>query len=445
MTSRSSPLQLGMIAAPLRAPGPRGAELLRLVTLMRHDRIAVLENVRRDHGDIAEIGIGPTRIVIVSDPDRSQAILRDPIVFAEKGLGLNEACYFLRRGLLTSSGAVWSTSRVALAGLFRRDRVGPMLAATDAATAAELDALADGADQGREVDLQPCVTRIAFATIATEILGPGHGAEKEAIRSDLQTLTRWAEGRLVFPFDALTRLAWFFAGDARRSYRRLGALLGSLEASKSSVGAALAAQGLVDPDLLLDQILTLLLAGHETTSAAILWTLDLLSRHPAIADGVAEEARAALTPEAATFDSERHPLACAVVKEAMRLYPPVWVLPRRAMRDTRIGSHRVLAGSDILINVHALHRHPGVWSDPDSFIPGRFDPAQPDPPAYMPFGLGARRCLGLHLGLAQAVLVTSRLLARFRLMPARATIPMRAGLTLHPQGGLPVRIERRKV
>ena len=179
MISQSPSLRLGALEAQPRVPGPRGRRLLRLAKLIRNDRIGVLETIRRDHGDVAEISIGPTRIVIVSDPDRAQSILRDPTVFAEKGLGLNEACYFLRRGLLTSSGAVWSTSRVALAGLFRRDRVGPMLAATDAAIAVELDALDQDADQSREVDLQPLVTRIAVCrTIAAEVLGPRNADRK---------------------------------------------------------------------------------------------------------------------------------------------------------------------------------------------------------------------------------------------------------------------------
>jgi len=442
MTSHSPSLQLVAPAARLRVPGPHGRQLLRLAKLIRNDRISVLETIRRDHGDVAEIGIGPTRIVIVSDPDRAQSILRDSNIFAEKGLGLNQASYFLGQGLLTSSGAAWSGSRVALAGLFRRDCVQAMLAATHAAMDVALDALDAGADRKRQIDLQPFVTRIAFTTIAAEILGP-QNADREAIRADLQTLARWAERRLALPFDGLTRLAWLCAPDARRAYRRLAALLDRPDAAFGKVGVALAQHGLVDPKLVLDQILTLLLAGHETTSAAILWTLDLLSRHPAIADRVADEARAALSHAPATFDGERHPLAHSVVKEAMRLFPPVWVLPRRALRDTTIGPYQILAGSHVLINVHGLHRHPGVWSEPDSFVPDRFDPAQPDPPAYMPFGLGARRCIGLHLGVAETVLVVARFMARFRLTPVTTAIPAQAGLTLHPRDGVPVWIERR--
>jgi cytochrome P450 len=443
MTGRSPSLQLGALAAQPRVPGPRGAELLRLAKLIRNDRVGVLENIRRDHGDVAEIRIGPTRIVIVSDPDRAQSILRDTNVFAEKGLGLNQASYFLGQGLLTSSGAAWSGSRVALAGLFRRDRVETMLAAAHDAIDVELDALDACAGHSPPIDLQPFVTRIAFTTIAAEILGSRYRDDREAIRSDLQTLARWAERRLALPFDGLTRLAWLLAPATRRAYLRLAALLDRPDAAAGNVGSALTGHGLADPKLLRDQILTLLLAGHETTSAAILWTLDLLSRHPAIADRVADEARAALASDRAKFDSERHPLTCSVVKETMRLFPPVWVLPRRALRDATIGKYRVLAGSHVLINVHGLHRHPRLWSDPDSFIPGRFDPARPDPPAYMPFGLGARRCVGLHLGLAETVLVTARFLARYRLTPVTAAIPALAGLTLHPQEGLPIMFQRR--
>ncbi|MBR1031484.1 cytochrome P450 [Bradyrhizobium liaoningense] len=442
MTSQPTSLQLGALAAGPRAPGPRGVRLLRLAKLIRDDRIGVLETIRRDHGDVAEIRIGPTRIVIVSDPDRAESILRDSNIFAEKGLGLNQASYFLGQGLLTSSGTAWSESRVALAGLFRRDCVQAMLAATHAAVEVELSALDTCAEGSQQLDLRPFVTRIAFATIAAEILGPH--ADREAVCSDLRTLSRWAERRLALPFDRLTRLAWRFAPDARRAYRRLAALIDRPDMAVGNVSDALAQHGLLDAKLLRDQTLTLLLAGHETTSAAILWTLDLLSRHPEIADRVANEARAALAYDPAAFDSKRHPHANAAVKEAMRLFPPVWVLPRRALRDTHIGPYRILAGSDVLINVHGLHRHAGVWHDPDSFIPDRFDPARPEPPAYMPFGLGARRCVGLHLGLAETVLVVAHFMARFRLMPATTAILTQAGLTLHPRESLMIRIEKRK-
>lgn len=443
MTSGSPSLLLEALGARPRVPGPQGKQLLHLGKLIRTDRIAVLESIRRDHGDVAEIRIGPTRIVIVSDPSLAQSILRDSNIFAEKGLGLNQARTFLGNGLLTASGAAWSGSRVAIAGLFRRDRVQAVLAATQDAVDVALHALDTGVDRSRQIDLQPFVTRIAFTTIAHEILGPQE-ARSEAIRSDLQILSRWAEQRLALPFDGLTRLAWLCAPKARRAYRRLATLLDRPDTAAGKVGTALAQHGLADAKLLRDQILTLLLAGHETTSAAILWTLDMLSRHPAIADRVGLEARAELARDPATFDRERHPQTNAAVKEAMRLRPPVWVLPRRALHDTHIGPYRILAGSHVLVNVHGLHRHPGVWSDPDSFIIDRFDPAQPDPPAYMPFGLGARRCIGLHLGLAETVLVVARFMARFRLIPITTAPPPQAGLTLHPREGVVVTIERRE-
>ncbi len=442
MTSHSPSLPSGACLAQPRAPGPRGRELLRIAAMILNDRIGVLDTIRRDHGDLAEISVGPTRIVIVSDPGLAQSVLRDTTIFAEKGLGLSQASYFLGQGLLTSAGSAWSESRVALGALFHRDRVQAMLAATHAALEVELDALDVLARQSSRIDLQPWVTRVAFTTIAGEILGPHH-PDKEPVHADLQTLSLWAERRLALPFDKLTHVAWLCAPEARRAYRRLSTLLEHPDAAAGSVGTALAQHGLSGTKPLRDHTLTLLLAGHETTSAAILWTLDLLSRHPVIADQISDEARIARAGDTATFDSKRHPRASSVVREAMRLFPPVWVLPRRALRDTTIGAYRVLAGSHVLINVHGLHRHAAVWDNPDSFIPDRFDPAQPDPAAYMPFGFGARRCIGLHLGLAETVLAVSRFVTRFRLTPDAAAVPAMAGLTLRPRDGVTVRIEQR--
>jgi enediyne biosynthesis protein E7 len=424
-------------------PGPKGLDLLKILARIRTDRIGAVETIRRQYGDIAQIAFGPVRLVLVSDLDVAHDVLRDSRVFSEKGIGLHEASYFLGQGLLTASGKAWSSARPPLAGCFRRDGLDFMLTQAAAATASTLQTLEDLAEASKPVDFQPFASRIALETISAEIFRSRSPKRSETILADFAVLARWVEARLLLPLDPLTHLAWLAAPRARRAYARLAALCSQPSTpgpGGGSVADAMQRQCIATPDSIRDQMMTLLAAGHETTSAAVCWTLDLLSRHRAIAERVSQEARAALHgPLTATIASHL-PLTCAVVKEALRLYPPVWVLPRRAAGPTQIGPYWVAGGTNILINVYGIHRNPAYWRDPDCFEPDRFRGADSDPLAYMPFGKGARKCIGVHLGQAQTILIVAMVLARFRLAPStRSTAPL-AGLTLRPRDGLPLQL-----
>jgi cytochrome P450 len=194
-----------------------------------------------------------------------------------------------------------------------------------------------------------------------------------------------------------------------------------------------------------DQIVTMLLAGHETTASTLSWAWYLLSRHPEAAERLRVEAVEVLgdrTPEFA--DLARLPYTGMVIQETMRLYPPVWALPRRAVTADEIGGYPVPAGADVMISPYTLHRHPRFWDEPDRFRPERF--AADAPPvahryAYVPFGAGPRICVGSHLGMLEATLVAAMVARRFRFEYAGTADPVpEAMLSLRIRGGLPVRV-----
>jgi cytochrome P450 len=192
-----------------------------------------------------------------------------------------------------------------------------------------------------------------------------------------------------------------------------------------------------------DEIVTILLAGHETTASTLSWTWYLLSRHP--------EAAAAMHAEAVTVlgdrrpsheDLARLPYTTMVIEEAMRLYPPVWGLTRKAVGADEVGGYLVPAGADVMISPYTLHRHPGFWPEPDRFRPERFEAstrATAHRYAYIPFGAGPRVCVGSHLGMMEATLIAAMVARDFRFELARSTDPEpEAMLSLRPRGGLPV-------
>jgi cytochrome P450 len=190
-----------------------------------------------------------------------------------------------------------------------------------------------------------------------------------------------------------------------------------------------------------DELVTLLLAGHETTASTLSWTLYLVDRDPHVWDRLHAEAVDVLgdgPPDEAGL--RRLTYTTAVVQEAMRLYPPVWILPRLAQGDDEVAGYRVPAGADVVVCPYTLHRHPALWTDPERFDPDRFlgDQASGRPRyAYIPFGAGPRYCVGSSLGMMEAVTVTALLARELRLraVPGRRVVP-EPMLSLRVRGGL---------
>jgi enediyne biosynthesis protein E7 len=195
--------------------------------------------------------------------------------------------------------------------------------------------------------------------------------------------------------------------------------------------------------------MTMLLAGHETSAAALTWVWHLLALHPGVADAVCGEAVRVLGGRAApdADDLGELELARAVVQEAMRLYPPIGWFPRLAAGPDRIGGFAIPAGALLALSPWLLQRDPRLWPDPERFDPARFAPGAPRPAPYahFPFGGGPRTCIGNHFATTEMLAALAVLAPRFRLRHAPGAPPVRPELlvTLRPAGGLPMRVERR--
>jgi cytochrome P450 len=203
----------------------------------------------------------------------------------------------------------------------------------------------------------------------------------------------------------------------------------------------------MNDEQLRDQVVTLLVAGFETTANALNWTWYLLSENPEAMGTLQGEVGTALS---AGMPGERTlpllPWTRMVVEEALRLYPPAWILGRRAISDDRLGNRPLPAGSVVAISPYVLHRHPAFWEKPDMFEPSRFTPeriAARHRFSYIPFGAGPRLCIGHNLAMMEAQLAVATLARDFspRLVPGVDVVPERR-FTLRPKGGLPMTIHR---
>jgi len=187
------------------------------------------------------------------------------------------------------------------------------------------------------------------------------------------------------------------------------------------------------------------LAGHETTASTVGWALYLVDKHPEVAQRLHEEAVAVLGDRTPVLDDlKKLTYTNMVLEEAMRLFPPVWILTRRAVADDEVGGYHVPAGSDVMVCPYTMHRHPAFWDEPEKFDPSRFDPSLPNTRpryAYLPFGAGPRFCVGSHLGLMEAAFVVSMISRemRMKLVPGYEVVP-EPMLSLRVKGGLPMTV-----
>ena len=195
-----------------------------------------------------------------------------------------------------------------------------------------------------------------------------------------------------------------------------------------------------------DNLLTFLVAGHETTALALTWTFYLLSLHPEIAERVVQEIET-VTQGGSLCEEHVEALSYTrqVVQEAMRLYPPAPVVVRAAIRDVYLGNELIRAGSPTYIPVYAIHRHQLLWDEPDTFDPDRFAPEAVKARhryAYLPFGAGPRICIGMSFALTEAVVILATLLRSVRLELRPGYVPeLKQRITLRPAAGMPMRLQ----
>jgi cytochrome P450 len=204
-----------------------------------------------------------------------------------------------------------------------------------------------------------------------------------------------------------------------------------------------------------DEVMTLMLAGHETTANSLAWTFYLLSQHPEVSQKLRDEVDAVLIdPETGTkrppavADLPHLPYTRMVIEESMRLYPVAWSFGRMTIDDDEIGGYPVPAGTPIYISAYTMHRHPHFWEEPDRFDPERFSPERSHGRhrfAYIPFSAGPRQCIGNTFALMEAQIILASVMQRYRLelVPGHPVEPEPL-ITLRPRHGLLMRLEKRQ-
>jgi cytochrome P450 len=429
----------------------RGLDLLRTIRALR--RCYVREQVRlmRAHGDVVALG-WPASFLMAFHPDALRRVLADNARNYVKSTNYEELKPVMGEGLVTSEGETWRRSRAAVGPTLSRDALRAFAPHLTAPVQAMLDDW-DGRLAGGSAtwDVTEDYTRLAFGIAADRFFGPGLGpAHKDLVHAKLRA---W-ERRFVRRVYSIVKLPDAApTPDALRSRRGIAAVdalvheligaRGTGDADADDVLGRLLAARALPPRQVRDELMTLLLAGHDTSAAALGWTTWLLARHPRVQDDVYDEARAVPGPPGVD-DVERLPLLRRVIDESLRLYPPVPGFSRAAIDDDVVGGVPVRAGTKIELSVYATHRHPAYWPDAERFDPDRFDGRPVDPYAYLPFSRGPRTCIGKAMAELQLLLTLAAVVRRVRFATTTDAEPEPfAAITLRPRDGLPLVVSRR--
>jgi cytochrome P450 len=434
---------------PSGPPPPGPADEVPLMAV-RRDPLAFLADLAADYGDIVRYRAPGWEAVLVNRPDLVRAVLLDR--FKQYGkLGTPDLMMLepmLGQGLLTVDGETWRRQRQVVQPAFRRGE----LARFDRLMAERAGRMLDGwaASGAARFDLVEAMTELTLKIAAAALFSHeieddagAFGRAVEALNEAMGHLDPTDAARAAAFRDGLAHVRSVVAEAVLRRVAHpsdrdcLGAIMQALDIRTAE--AAMAVRELHD------QALTLLLAGHETTAKALSWTLYLLARHPEAAERARAEAEAVCGRAApAAADIDRMPFCWAAIQEAMRLYPPIWVMTRRAKADDTLGGYRIAEGSLVVISPYLLHRHPGLWPEPEAFRPDRFLGRSPatDPTEFtlLPFSGGPRHCVGKHFAELEMRIVLPMILRRFRidLDPDRPARP-EALVTLRPAERMTVR------
>ena len=443
------------------SPGPRRIPALSiskrvggLVTTFRNLLEAWPDDVYK--ADIVRSSLLGRPITYVIKPEYLRILLKDEAHKLVRDDAMSRALEpALGAGLLTSDGQVWQAQRRVVAPAFRPERVRTFIPAIVEAAERTLRRWQVSSRES-VIDLQAEMMRTSFDAIIGMIVSDQESIDSRAFGAAMDTYLGQTNWKMAFGIAGAP--GWLphpgsFAGkhaastlrsmvsEVIQQRRRRGDvgddLLGTMmKASDPETGNTF------DDQWLIDNLLTFVMAGHETTALVIAWALRLIAAHPEIRQRILDEVANSSADLADPLAMDQLGYTKQVIFETMRLFPPAALLVRRTTDPIQLGDVHIAAGQSIHIPVYALHRQGRLWNDPEKFDPDRFDPEHQQARhrfTFLPFGAGRRVCVGMGMAITECLVVLATLLPHVDLVPLQPTLPRtHLRVTLRPVGGLPV-------
>ncbi|MEU0102466.1 cytochrome P450 [Streptomyces sp. NPDC006267] len=444
----------GARAKPVEGPTkfPRSSPIMSTVAYAA-DPPGYSLRAQRDHGTVVKLPILPHNPTVqVSAPDGIRRVLQGNADNYARGAYYEAFELFMGRGLLTLDDGDWRVHRKAVNSAFTPNAIAARGAHSDEAVAALLDRFAEHARSGKPFDLfqeaMSLTSRVMGIALVGKDLSQDGGEFAEAVSVALEAIFKnvGSVDKAIpsfVPTPYRRRVA-----RARRTLERVVA-----EAARDvdlGVGgevATLIREADLPDDALWADLVTLFLAGVETTALSLTWTLYEAARQSEVRERLEEETDRVLggrPPAAAELDALTY--TAMVVDESLRMHPPVWQFTREAIEDDVLAGHSIPAGTPLLVSVYGAHYNPEQWEDPERFDPERFRPGVPttrDRSAYLPFGGGRRQCIGKRMGLALLQQTVAAVFGRYHVSVERETVRGGAFITLFPKGGMRVQVRER--
>lgn len=440
---------------PTRPPGPKPRFLIGNMPLASSDPLSIFSAWAREFGDIFYYRAAWLHVYFLNHPDLIEEVLVRKYKNFLKDRVVRNSRWFFGQGLLTNEGDSWLRQRRLSQPAFHRERVASY---ADTMTAHAQEMFASWPD-GETRDIHQEMMRLTLQIVVHALFNI-ESEETAQISSAMNLIMGNTTGiRMLFPPIArylptpkmisfrravaqLDQTVYGIVAQHRARGADSGDLLSMLMAARDEDGSRMSDKQLRD------EVLTFLLAGHETTALTLTWTWHLLAQHPEVEQKLHEELDRVLSGRTPRFsDLPALTYTERVIKESMRLYPPAWSLARTVISDFEIRGYRIPAGANVVMSQWIMHRNPNYFPDPQKFDPDRWSPekAQKLPRfAYFPFGGGPRQCIGSSFAMMEATLLLATIAQRFRLRGlADHPVVLVPSFTLRPKYGMRMTIEAR--
>jgi len=441
-------------------PGPRGRPPLEDLRALQQGPHAFLLRATSEYGDFIRYPVGPIAVYVVNHPDYVKHVLQDNSRnYTKDTFQYKLLSSVTGQGLLTSDGEFWLRQRRLAQPAFHRQRIAGFGPVMSDAIQCMLSQWGDTAGRGAPVDIAAEMMHLALQIVCRTLFDLDVGDQASSLaRATLVVLDHIVQRARTFGV-----LPEFLPTPANRRFRAALRTLDQAvattiqqhhrgeQAADDLLATLMAAQDeetgerMTDRQLR-DEIITMIIAGHETVASALAWTWYLLSQNPSAERALHEELATELGGRVPTVDDLPNlQYTRQVFEEALRLYPPAWIITRKAAGHDDVGGFHVPPGALVVASPYATHRHPNFWPSPDAFEPQRFAPecaAQRPRFAYYPFGGGPHLCIGNVFAMMEAQLAIASIAQVYRLHLAPGhPVEVEPSVTLRPRFGLRMTIE----
>ncbi|HXJ55399.1 MAG TPA: cytochrome P450 [Verrucomicrobiae bacterium] len=431
----------------------------------RRDPLRWIPKWLGDHGDLCRIRSLFGQAVVVGAPELARQVLIDRYTrYQQKSRAYAVLRILMGNGLVTSAGDFWRGQRKLVQPAFHRRRLDALGGMMIERVAEMVARLALAARTGETVDLAPILSQLTLEIIARAMFSSDVHGQAADVTRHIATLNEFALHLLRNPWLFLVPRR-FPTPFTRRQYDSLQALNrivhGIIQSRRRNPGAyddllqmllsaceETTGQGMTDAQLR-DEVMTIFVAGHETTANAMAWLIYLVSRHPAVEERLQLELELNWPADGLRLEHlGEFRYTRQVIEESLRVYPTIWSIGRFCVEDDELGGYRIPARTNVLIPIFYFHWNPRFWVEPERFDPDRFAPERrpaPDSMIYFPFGAGPRSCVGNHFAFQELMIMTVLLFRhfRFRVAPGASVEPDPL-ITLRPKYGLRMLLSERR-